>query len=832
MSHPEDDATPPVGVPWILRPASWFFNRLDVPGKFVVLSLFLLLPLCGFMVIEVARQSATVVLTDAELAALPAVRSCVVVATGLVQAIVAQDGVAAGDLAADGRRRAALAAFGPAVETLDREISSHPGWDLSVHWSPLRDRLRGISAATSSAGGAGSARQTVDLLEDVREFVGLVGQRSGLALESETEKFQAVELGLDRVLEWYSALAEISALPLGALGRGAWTAEEVLRFGVLADDLRRIEGGIERGILAASPPGDALRAEFQAAAAAVHGDLATFRGLAVEGAMTAPVGSLLDGHLAALASVVRLEDAVLQRLEAGLAARSDRQRLIRNLVVLASILGLADSIYFFLAFRWSITRAATLVTEAAAAVARGELAATETVGGVDEFAKIALSVGRIRTTLGGLIEKMNSMSAEHARGESDVRIDATAFEGEYARMATGINTMAAEHLSVMDRSMDCVRAFGEGDFDAALPRFPGKLGRLNDTVERVRANLKALIEDATRLAAAAVEGELDTRADDTRHPGDFRRIVRGLNETMDAVVLPLREVLHVMGAVERGDLTLNLRGEYRGEFAVLRQAVNSTLARLSEMIAEVTLASQQLSMAAGQVTQTSQSLSRAAYEQASGVEETSASLREITTSIENNAEGARVTDGIAQTAAREAQEGGQAVDMTVTAMKSIAARISLVDEIADQTNLLALNAAIEAARAGEHGRGFAVVAAEVRRLAERSLSVSREVGSVASSSTQQAERAGGLLSSMLPSIRRTSELVQGISAASTDQASAVTEINSAMGHIRELAQHNAAAAEELSATAEEMRAQAAQLEQLMGFFRLDQTGAVSAGGRH
>jgi methyl-accepting chemotaxis protein len=197
-------------------------------------------------------------------------------------------------------------------------------------------------------------------------------------------------------------------------------------------------------------------------------------------------------------------------------------------------------------------------------------------------------------------------------------------------------------------------------------------------------------------------------------------------------------------------------------------------------------------------------------------------MEQMTASIAQNTENARVTDGMASKAAKEAAEGGEAVSRTVEDMKSIAGKIGIIDDIAYQTNLLALNAAIEAARAGEHGKGFAVVAAEVRKLAERSQVAAQEIGDLASSSVQQAERAGTLLTEMVPSIRKTSDLVQEIAAASSEQSSGVAQINGAMGQLNQATQQNASASEELAATAEELGAQAEQLQQTMTFFRLDE----------
>jgi len=252
---------------------------------------------------------------------------------------------------------------------------------------------------------------------------------------------------------------------------------------------------------------------------------------------------------------------------------------------------------------------------------------------------------------------------------------------------------------------------------------------------------------------------------------------------------------------------------------------------LSHIVADVKSVVSVLAGASQEVSATAQSLSQAASEQAAGVEETSASIEQMTASIAQNTENARVTDGIAQQAAMEAQRGSEVVKATAAAMKQIASKIVIIDDIAYQTNLLALNAAIEAARAHEHGKGFAVVAAEVRKLAERSQVAAQEIGKVAADSVELAQQAGVMFDALAPNIRKTSDLVQEIAAASEEQTSGVRQINSAVGQLNETTQQNAAGAEELAATSEEMNSQAENLERLMSVFKQRVEVEARAGGR-
>ncbi|WP_165680705.1 methyl-accepting chemotaxis protein [Metapseudomonas otitidis] len=279
----------------------------------------------------------------------------------------------------------------------------------------------------------------------------------------------------------------------------------------------------------------------------------------------------------------------------------------------------------------------------------------------------------------------------------------------------------------------------------------------------------------------------------------------------------------VVSRIAAGDLTATVETK-PGDTGSMLAAIKTMVEKLSQIIGEVRSNADALTSASEQISATAQSMSQGASEQAASVEETSASMEQMSASIAQNTENAKVTDGMASKAAREADEGGQAVRDTVSAMKTIADKISIVDDIAYQTNLLALNAAIEAARAGEHGKGFAVVAAEVRKLAERSQVAAQEISEVAKSSVSLAERAGTLLGQMVPSIAKTSDLVQEIAAASEEQTTGVNQISDAMTQLSEITQQSASSAEELAATAEEMSGQAEQLQQLMDFFKVTNAG--------
>jgi methyl-accepting chemotaxis protein len=344
---------------------------------------------------------------------------------------------------------------------------------------------------------------------------------------------------------------------------------------------------------------------------------------------------------------------------------------------------------------------------------------------------------------------MVHMADEHDKGEIDVKMEPAKFRGALKAMAQGVNGMVAGHIVENRKAMACVAEFGNGNFDAPLEKFPGKKASINDTIEQVRGNLKSLIVDTDLLVKAAKEGRLGTRADAQKHRGDFRRIVEGINKTLETIVDPIKimaENAHTLASSsEELTATSQQMAGNAEETAVQANVVSAASAEVSKNVSTVAAASEQMQ----------------------------ASIREIS---KNAAESARVS--------RNAVQAAQSTNETMRKLGDSSAEIGkvvkVITSIAQQTNLLALNATIEAARAGEAGKGFAVVANEVKELAKQTAQATEEIEQKIDAIQGDSKTAVQAIDEIGKIIHQINEISDSIAAAVEEQTVTTNEIGSSV----------------------------------------------------
>jgi len=548
------------------------------------------------------------------------------------------------------------------------------------------------------------------------------------------------------------------------------------------------------------------------------------------------------------------------------------------------------------------------------------------------------NIERLRASVKSFIAEMERMSTAHNAGDIDASIPTDKFEGAYRTMAEGVNEMVGGHITVKKKAMACIAEFGRGNFDAPLERFPGKKAFINDTIEQVRTHLKALITDANLLVEAALQGKLSTRADATKHGGDFRKIVEGINATLDAVigplnvsadyvdkiskgnippkitdnyngdfntiknnlntcidaigamvadanllvqaalegklstradaqkhggdfrkivegvnatldavVGPLQDVSQTLDKLAGGDLTGQVVTEYAGDFGKLRASVNALATQVRSAIQQIGVNSSALVQAAEELNKVSQQMSASADETATqanvvsaaseqvagnvqtvatGADEMGASIKEI---AKNTADATRV----ATTAVKSAEATNETIGKLGQSSAEIGQVIKVITSIAQQTNLLALNATIEAARAGEAGKGFAVVANEVKELAKETAKatedISRKIEAI-QTDTKGAVAAIGQIGSVIVQIND----IQNTIASAVEEQSATTneisrnlseaahgssEITKNITGVAEAARSTTAGANDTQKSAQALERMAAELQGLIAQFK-------------
>ncbi|MCL2220678.1 MAG: methyl-accepting chemotaxis protein [Chitinispirillia bacterium] len=365
-------------------------------------------------------------------------------------------------------------------------------------------------------------------------------------------------------------------------------------------------------------------------------------------------------------------------------------------------------------------------------------------------------------------------------------------------------------------------------------RDKSEIGVLSSEMSSMLGSIKMLYDDSIYLAGEGLEGRLSSRADAGSLKGGFAHIIGGMNNVFEAVAAPINESMAVMDRLAHKDLTARMDGSYKGEFAKMKENLNTVVQNLDDAMSQVSEAATQVSAASGEISSVAQGLAEGSNVQASSLEEVSSSLEEMSSMTKQNADNSNQAKVLATEARNAANEGDAAMKTMANAINQIkqssdntAKIVKTIDDIAFQTNLLALNAAVEAARAGEAGKGFAVVAEEVRNLAMRSAEAAKSTTEMIEESVKNAE--GGVkiteevarsLEEIVDRVGKVGDLISDIAAASSEQAHGIKQVNDAVMQMNSVTQQNAANSEESASASEELSSQASELANMVSAFNL------------
>ncbi len=499
----------------------------------------------------------------------------------------------------------------------------------------------------------------------------------------------------------------------------------------------------------------------------------------------------------------------------------------------------------------------------------------------------------IKNNLNTCIDAVNNMVAEAqnlekaaVEGRLATRADTSKYQGDFRKVIEGVNNCLDAVIGPLNVAAKYVDDLSKGVVPAKITAT--YYGDFNTTKTNLNACIdavNALVADANMLALAATQGTLSSRADATKHKGDYRKIIEGVNATLDSVINPLNVAAQYVDDISKGKIPGKISDPYQGEFNVIKsnlntcidainrlvgdtamlaqaaeqgrvtvradstshygdfrkiiEGINATLETIVKPIIVVKQSAETISVATKEIAQGNTDLSQRTEEQASSLEETASSMEELASTVKQNADNAKQANQLAISASNIAIKGGEVVADVVTTMTSINESshkivdiIAVIDGIAFQTNILALNAAVEAARAGEQGRGFAVVADEVRNLAQRSASAAKEIKELITDSvdkttagTALVESAGSTMEEVVNSVKRVTDIIGEIAAASIEQSSGIDQVNSAITQMDEVTQQNAALVEQAAAAAESLMDQVEELTKAVSVFNVEESTA-------
>ncbi|MDR3091113.1 MAG: methyl-accepting chemotaxis protein [Clostridiales bacterium] len=554
-------------------------------------------------------------------------------------------------------------------------------------------------------------------------------------------------------------------------------------------------------------------------------------------------------------------------------------RRLETIILAISLAAVLAALWLAYTISRSISTPLNKVVGALSLLSKGDLDAVKGSNRRDEIGVLSRSLVDVSDAIKAIIGEVNRVSTAYEEGRTMEVIDESQFHGAYKEAAGAVNRSCQFLILQLRGVVDILEKIAAGEFDFDVPNLPGRLGRITEAGNICKGQLNKLSADVNELISEAARGELDVSVDASLYKGEWNKIAVGLSSLIKIVYAAISDIGSVLEELSKGNLGVSVERGYKGDFHKMAEAMNITIKTISgyvnnisdilikmaaqdlnqrvamdyigdyapiksalekilstfnELIGNINSASDQVAAGARQISESSMDLAQNSTEQASGVEELSASLSIIASQAEGNAEAAQKAKEITERAAKMGAHGTEEMSRMLSAMGGIKEAagnigriIKVIDDIAFQTNLLALNAAVEAARAGEHGKGFAVVAEEVRNLAGRSSVAAKETTELVEGSISKTEegsataaRTAEALNNIIGEVSSIGEIIARVSIASSEQNESIGQISLGINQIATATQKNTATSEESAASAQELSSQSEMLRGSVAKFSL------------
>lgn len=556
---------------------------------------------------------------------------------------------------------------------------------------------------------------------------------------------------------------------------------------------------------------------------------------------------------------------------------------IRNAIIIILVASIAIGALVAILFGRSIARRMGNLVNLGNQVMEGEINAAAraidtgsgmTTGG-DEIGEVTKAFGGVVNTIQHFTDEMAGVSVAASEGRLAERGDPSKFKGDYANLIKGFNETLDAVINPLNMAATYVERISKGDMPSKITdSYRGDFNVIKSNLNQCIDNINALIADSNMLSKAATEGKLANRAEASKHQGDYRKIIEGVNLTLDYVIAPINEAMRICNRYASGDFTARWSSKLTtpGDFQKFKEAldnigiqvskalnvVNEQVSDLAASAEEANASIEEVSAGSGQVAKNSAAVSGNAEQSSQGINEVLKAMEDLSKTIQQVATKAEQVSVLVQESndysrkgmdlARKTENGmngitksSNEVNTIILEIKSqmdkIGEIVNLITELANQTNLLALNAAIEAARAGDAGRGFAVVATEVKSLAEESRTSAEKIAEMIGNLQKQTQTAAETVAisntevkdgsialketlenfnKIVDSIDQISRNVTEVAAASEEQAASVEEVTASINEVSDLVRNTSKEATDAAAVSEETAAALDQITKVIG----------------